>query len=172
MPENEIETLSDTAFLVQNKLSLLVEEFKKLRKEKNLSNLKISAMSGISLSTVNSFFSGRIKNPSFVVIAAVARVLEFSLDSYVGITNKNMPSEEVERIMREHEKYKDEVDRKISEHAQFVQLNEVTIENYIKLQSAQEDRIIYQKKAIWLLRLGIAASVLINVALCFILALR
>lgn len=62
-----------------------LEKFKERKKELNIKNTEIAALSNIPLSTVNRFFSEEHTNPSFANIAGIAMVLGVSLDELIGM---------------------------------------------------------------------------------------
>lgn len=66
-----------------------LEKFKERKKEINIKNAEIAALSNIPLSTVNRFFSGEQPNPSFSNIAGIAMVLGVSLDELIGMKEPN-----------------------------------------------------------------------------------
>lgn len=66
-----------------------LEKFKERKKEINIKNAEIAALSNIPLSTVNRFFSGEYPNPSFSNIAGIAMVLGISLDELIGMKEPN-----------------------------------------------------------------------------------
>lgn len=66
-----------------------LEKFKERKKEINIKNAEIAALSNIPLSTVNRFFSGENPNPSFANIAGIALVLGISLDELIGMKEPN-----------------------------------------------------------------------------------
>ena len=66
-----------------------LEKFKERKKERNIKNAEIAALSNIPLSTVTRFFSGEYPNPSFTNIAGIATVLGISLDELIGLKEPN-----------------------------------------------------------------------------------
>lgn len=66
-----------------------LEKFKEIKKERNIKNAEIAALSNIPLSTVNRFFAGENPNPSFTTIAGIATVLGVSLDELTGMKEPN-----------------------------------------------------------------------------------
>lgn len=66
-----------------------LEKFKEIKKERNIKNTEIAALSNVPLSTVNRFFAGENPNPSFATIAGIATVLGISLDELTGLKEPN-----------------------------------------------------------------------------------
>ena len=66
-----------------------LNKFKERKKELNIKNAEIAALSNIPLSTVNRFFSEERANPSFSNIAGIATVLGISLDELAGLKEPN-----------------------------------------------------------------------------------
>ena len=66
-----------------------LEKFKERKKEINIKNAEIAALSNIPLSTVNRFFSGEKTNPSFANVSGIAMVLGLSLDELIGMKEPN-----------------------------------------------------------------------------------
>lgn len=66
------------------------------KKAKNISNQKVSELSGVGLSTVNNFFRAGQRSPSIDTVGPICKVLDVSLDRYFGI-------ETPERELSEHE---------------------------------------------------------------------
>lgn len=64
-------------------------KFIERKKELNIKNAEIAALSGIPLSTVNRFFSEEKTNPSFANVAGIATVLGISLDELIGMKEPN-----------------------------------------------------------------------------------
>lgn len=59
-----------------------------LFKKSNLTYQQLSDMTGISPSTLNRFFQGKVKNPSFYNVVSIIKALGGSVDELVGIHRK------------------------------------------------------------------------------------
>lgn len=141
---------------------LVVEKCKEKKEKLHLTFAQIAERSGIPLSTVNAFFSGSVQNPSYLTVGAICKVLNTSLDSIIGIEDDEMSEDEINRVREESRKNEEALSRTIQEHAQNILLHEVTIENNNETIRRQDlrmemlsDRVEYQKKAIFWLRLFI-----------------
>lgn len=64
-----------------NELSKGKLEFFKFRKK--YTNLKISELTGIPISSIDKIFSGNNKNPTLETITKIAQVLECSVDDFI-----------------------------------------------------------------------------------------
>lgn len=63
-----------------DKETTLGQKIKQLRKEKGLTQEQLAIQANISYTTLTKMENGAIKNPSFENVAAIAKVLEVSLD--------------------------------------------------------------------------------------------
>ena len=70
-----------------------IEYMNKRKKELNLSNAKISELSGVPMSTLSKIMAGIIKNPKLNTLQAIAKVLECTIDDFYekGSDNKKNP---------------------------------------------------------------------------------
>lgn len=86
------------------------EIINKLKKEKGLTNAQISALSGVTLSTLDKITSGANTNPKLDTLQAICRVLGCSLDDFSDIPQKSIKtapsdlSEEARKIARSYDK--------------------------------------------------------------------
>lgn len=53
-----------------------IDIYKKALKEKGLTQIQLSNLSGVTLDTIRSIFTGRVKNPRLDTIQAIEKVLE------------------------------------------------------------------------------------------------
>ena len=65
------------------------DALKAQREEKHMTNQEISDLSGLSMNTVNNYFSSRSKAPSIQTVGPVWAALGVSLDRYFGISEDN-----------------------------------------------------------------------------------
>lgn len=117
-----------------------LEKFKERKKEINIKNAEIAALSNIPLSTVNRFFSGDHPNPSFSNVAGIAMVLGISLDELAGLKepNESKINSRVEATMISYAELLKERDLRIEEKDAIIK-------------SLGEDKKRYQKEKGWLL---------------------
>ena len=64
-----------------------LENIKRIKKEKNLTNDSLSQLSGISLGTLNKLLSGATVDPKLSTLTALSRALEISLDEMLSSTS-------------------------------------------------------------------------------------
>lgn len=110
-------------------------KFKERKKELNIKNAEIAALSNIPLSTVNRFFSEEKANPSFANISGIAMVLGLSLDEIAGIKepNESEINSRVEATMTSYAELLKEKDLRLQEKDDL-------------LKSMAEDKKRYQKE--------------------------
>ena len=65
------------------------DALKAQREEKHMTNQEISDLSGLSMNTVNNYFSSRSKAPSIYTVGPLCAALGVSLDRYFGIIEDN-----------------------------------------------------------------------------------
>ena len=65
------------------------DALKTQREEKHMTNQEISDLSGLSMNTVNNYFSSRSKAPSIYTVGPLCAALGVSLDRYFGIIEDN-----------------------------------------------------------------------------------
>ena len=65
------------------------DALKAQREEKHMTNQEISDLSGLSMNTVNNYFSSRSKAPSIYTVGQLCAALGVSLDRYFGIIEDN-----------------------------------------------------------------------------------
>ncbi len=68
-----------------------LENIKKLKKEKGLTNESLSERSGISVGTLNKLLSGATTDPKLSTLRPLADALEVSLDELLAIQKENTP---------------------------------------------------------------------------------
>lgn len=87
------------------------------KKELNIKNSEIAALSNIPLSTVNRFFSEEKTNPSFANVAGIATVLGISLDELIGMKepNESAINSRVEATMTSYAELLKEKDLRLDE---------------------------------------------------------
>lgn len=127
-----------------------LEKFKERKKELNIKNSEIAALSNIPLSTVNRFFSGEKTNPSFANVSGIAMVLGISLDELAGLKepNESEINSRVEATMISYAELLKERDLRIEEKDALIK-------------SMGEDKKRYQKEKGWLLTsIGCLAAVI------------
>ena len=66
-----------------------LENIKKLKKEKGLTNESLSEKSGISVGTLNKLLSGATTDPKLSTLRPLADALEVSLDELLAIRKEN-----------------------------------------------------------------------------------
>ena len=64
-----------------------LENIKRIKKEKNLTNDSLSQLSGISLGTLNKLLSGATVDPKLSTLTALSHALEISLDEMLSSTS-------------------------------------------------------------------------------------
>ena len=64
-----------------------LENIKRIKKEKNLTNDSLSQLSGISLGTLNKLLSGATVDPKLSTLTALSRAFEISLDEMLSSTS-------------------------------------------------------------------------------------
>lgn len=69
----------------------------------------ISDESGVSLSTVNNFFSSASKNPSVYTVGPICAALDVSLDAYFGIVPGEDLAEREQLLLSQQVTHKDEL---------------------------------------------------------------
>ena len=62
-----------------------LEQFKRVKAEKKMSNTTIATLSNIPLATVTRFFNGNTPNPTADTLVPIANVLGISLDETFGL---------------------------------------------------------------------------------------
>ena len=68
-----------------------LENIKKLKKEKGLTNESLSEKSGISVGTLNKLLSGATTDPKLSTLRPLADALEVSLDELLAIRKEDAP---------------------------------------------------------------------------------
>ena len=53
-----------------------IEIYKKALKKKGITQIQLSKLSGVTLDTIRSIFTGRVKNPRLDTVQAIEKVLE------------------------------------------------------------------------------------------------
>ena len=61
-----------------------LENIKKIKKQKNLTNESLSELSGISLGTLNKLLSGATEDPKLSTLLALKKALGVSMDELLG----------------------------------------------------------------------------------------
>lgn len=59
------------------------EKLQEIKNSKNLSNVKISELTGIPLNTIEKIFSGANKNPTINTLKKIAKVLDCTIDDFI-----------------------------------------------------------------------------------------
>lgn len=126
------------------------------KKELNIKNAEIAALSNIPLSTVNRFFSGEKTNPSFANVAGIATVLGISLDELAGLKepNESEINSRVEATMISYAELLKERDIRIEEKDSIIQC-------------MKEDKKKYQKEKSLLLGTIVSLAAVIAFFLLF-----
>lgn len=68
-----------------------VEQLKRIKEEKNLSNTEIANLSNIPLATITRVFNGQTPNPTFETISRIAIGMGVSLDALCGLKQPDAP---------------------------------------------------------------------------------
>jgi transcriptional regulator with XRE-family HTH domain len=63
-----------------DKETTLGQKIKQLRKDKSLTQERLAIQANVSYTTLTKVENGAIKNPSFEIVASLAKALEISLD--------------------------------------------------------------------------------------------
>lgn len=63
--------------------SLSKEKLTYFKNKKKLTNLKITELTGLPISTVDKLFSGNTKNPTLDTLRRIAKVLDCSIDDFM-----------------------------------------------------------------------------------------
>lgn len=66
----------------------------------NYTNQTIADKAGMSVNTVNTYFSSASKSPSVYTVGPICAALGVSLDKYFGIEQKETPEETTEKLTR------------------------------------------------------------------------
>lgn len=77
------------------------EKLKTIKKERGLTNVKISEMCNVALSTVTRAFDEKCPGANFETYVAFANGLGFSLDELAGLKPPEKPSEDLSRLLKE-----------------------------------------------------------------------
>ena len=75
-----------------------IETYKKALKERGLTQIQLSKLSGITLDTIRSIFTGRVKNPRLDTIQAIEKVLE--LGEFNPLTREYLTEQEEDLLRR------------------------------------------------------------------------
>ena len=70
---------------------MLHDVINRLKKEKNLTNVQLASLSGITLSTIDKITAGINTNPKLDTLQAICRVLGCTLDDLDDTITKNAP---------------------------------------------------------------------------------
>lgn len=75
-----------------------IDIYKKALKEKGLTQIQLSNLSGVTLDTIRSIFTGRVKNPRLDTIQAIEKVLE--LGEFNPLTREYLTEQEEDLLRR------------------------------------------------------------------------
>ena len=73
-----------------------IDIYKKALKEKGLTQIQLSNLSGVTLDTIRSIFTGRVKNPRLDTIQAIEKVLE--IGEFNPLTREYLTEQEEELL--------------------------------------------------------------------------
>ena len=90
------------------------DALKAQRQEKHMTNQEISDLSGLSMNTVNNYFSSRSKAPSIYTVGPLCAALGVSLDRYFGIIEDNTKlKSENQKIIKKQNIYINQINEKL-----------------------------------------------------------
>jgi transcriptional regulator with XRE-family HTH domain len=75
-----------------------------LKKQKGLTSEELAKLSGVPIGTLNKILNGQSKNPQLETLAALARVLECSIDDFDTSFNNNFAIDPAARQLLEERK--------------------------------------------------------------------
>lgn len=98
-----------------------IDIYKKALKEKGLTQIQLSNLSGVTLDTIRSIFTGRVKNPRLDTIQAIEKVLE--IGEFNPLTREYLTEQE-EELLRSFKNLSKENKALISTICKKVELSE------------------------------------------------
>ncbi len=77
-----------------------ITNIKKILKDKKITYMRLSELSGVPLSTIKSVFCGKTKNPTIDTVNAIKRALGLDTDEQINGIAQNYITQEEEKIIK------------------------------------------------------------------------
>lgn len=78
--------------------SLSKEKLAYFKNKKKLTNIKISELTGLPISTIDKLFSGLTKNPTLDTLKKIAKILDCSIDDFIDYEHDPLSGYYADRV--------------------------------------------------------------------------